>query len=88
MSPKEWIIQPYQHYNSSPIEGINVYSFALYPLEFQPSGTYNLSSIGDSELVLETSNIYTNDIAELRIYARSYNVLRVMSGLAGLAYFS
>ena len=81
-------VQPWQYYNSSPIEGINVYSFALYPLEFQPSGSYNLSFIGDSELVLETSNIYTNDVAELRIYARSYNILRVMSGLAGLAYFS
>lgn len=81
-------VQPWQYYNSSPIEGINVYSFALYPLEFQPSGSYNLSFIGDSELVLETSNIYTNDIAELRIYARSYNILRIMSGLAGLAYFS
>ena len=58
---------------------INVYSFALKPEEHQPSGTCNFSRIDNAKLVLGTGEA-------LNVYAVNYNVLRVMSGMGGLAY--
>jgi hypothetical protein len=56
-----------------------VYSFALNPTEHQPSGTCNFSRIDNATLV--GSNVFTP-----KIYAVNYNVLRIMSGMGGLAY--
>jgi hypothetical protein len=59
---------------------INVYSFALKPEEHQPSGTCNFSRIDNAKLdtgaALEAAD---------NIYAVNYNVLRIMSGMGGLA---
>ena len=64
---------------------INVYSFALSPEDHQPSGTCNFSRIDTAQLVfgapLSTSNNSSNNI-----YAVNYNILRIMSGMGGLAY--
>ena len=60
---------------------INVYSFALKPEEHQPSGTCNFSRI-DSARLDTGSGLETTD----NIYAVNYNVLRIMSGMGGLAY--
>ena len=59
---------------------INVYSFALKPEEHQPSGTCNFSRIDNAKLITTGSG------NPLTIYAVNYNVLRVMSGMGGLAY--
>jgi len=61
-------------------DSIGVYSFALKPEEHQPSGTCNFSRIDNA--VLEQGG--TADA--LNIYAVNYNVLRIMSGMGGLAY--
>jgi hypothetical protein len=60
---------------------INVYSFALKPEEHQPSGTCNFSRIDNARLITN-ANLASTD----NIYAVNYNVLRVMSGMGGLAY--
>ena len=60
---------------------INVYSFALKPEEHQPSGTCNFSRIDNAKL--DTNVALTTDD---NIYAVNYNVLRIMSGMGGLAY--
>jgi len=62
-------------------DSIGVYSFALKPEEHQPSGTCNFSRI-DSARLSFTSGINQ----EMAIYAINYNVLRIMSGMGGLAY--
>ena len=62
-------------------EKINVYSFALKPEEHQPSGTCNFSRIDTAILDLKD---YVTTAGE--IYAVNYNVLRIMSGMGGLAY--
>ena len=59
---------------------VNVYSFALKPEEHQPSGTCNFSRIDTAHLEFDASVTVAN------IYAVNYNVLRVMSGMGGLAY--
>jgi hypothetical protein len=83
-------VQPFQHHTRHPDTGINVYSFALRPEIHQPSGTCNFSRIDNATLQLVLSNPTVEGIAtaKVRVYAVNYNILRVMSGMAGLAYSS
>ena len=82
------VVQPFQHHTRNPDTGINVYSFALRPEEHQPSGTCNMSRIDNAtlQLVLSSAAIGGDDTAKVRVYATNYNVLRIMSGMGGLAY--
>ena len=81
-------VQPYQHHTRTPSTGINVYSFALRPEEHQPSGSCNFSRIDKATLQLTVSlnTVLGSNTAQVRVYAINYNVLRVMSGMGGLAY--
>jgi hypothetical protein len=138
-------IVPAQYHTSVPTRPVYVYSFALEPEDFRPSGSVNLSRIDNVKLItkhvkfdpqitampsgaaLDNGNVLSgfgalghhgsglgngtavavhpdqtgkglflnqadgqaSDIkqgAELRVYARSKNVLRIKSGMAGLAY--
>ena len=82
------LVQPYQHHTRNPDTGINVYSFALRPEEHQPSGTCNFSRIDNAtlQLVLSNATVEGTSTAKVRVYATNYKVLRVMSGMGGLAY--
>ena len=82
------LVQPYQHHTRTPDTGINVYSFALKPEEHQPSGSCNFSRIDNAtlQLVLSNATVAGTNTAKVRVYATNYNVLRVMSGMGGLAY--
>jgi hypothetical protein len=62
-------------------DAISVYSFALKPEEHQPSGTCNFSRIDNAQLVSEV-DLAANTVC----FAVNYNVLRIMSGMGGLAY--
>jgi len=88
-------VQPYQHHTNVPVNNpINVYSFALKPEDHQPSGTLNMSRIDTATLMVEvkdptentgpTAEQYSYD--GINIYAVNYNVLRILSGMGGLAY--
>ena len=85
--------QVWRHHTSSILAGSNayagdggdrvaVYSFALKPEEHQPSGTCNFSRIDSAQLII--SNL--ENPCDVNVYAINYNVLRVMSGMGGLAY--
>jgi hypothetical protein len=82
------LVQPYQHHTRSPDTGINLYSFALRPEEHQPSGSCNFSRIDNAtlQLVLSNETVSGTKTAKVRVYATNYNVLRIMSGMGGLAY--
>ena len=82
------MVQPFQHHTRAPDAGINVYSFALRPEEHQPSGSCNFSRIDNAvlQLVLSSGTVSGTATAKVRVYAVNYNVLRVMSGMAGVAY--
>jgi len=82
------VVQPFQHHTRSLDTGINSYSFALRPEEHQPSGSCNFSRIDNAtlQLVLSSATVGGTATAKVRVYATSYNVLRVMSGMAGVAY--
>ena len=79
--------QIYKYHTGIPFtvvrDGISVYSFALKPEEHQPSGTCNFSRIDNAQLIF--TNLH--DLSGTRyIYAVNYNILRIMSGMGGLAY--
>ena len=84
-APRPWkyfqTVQPYQHHTAMPPADskIGVYSFALKPEESQPSGSCNFSRIDNAQLKLGNSKTGC-------IWATNWNVLRVMSGMGGLAY--
>ena len=94
------LIQTYDYHSSTPQPGVNVYSFALHPEQHQPSGTCNLSRIDNTTIVLKLyTDIPFPDpsrnppplsivgpSSEFFIYDTNYNVLRIMSGMGGLAY--
>ena len=65
-------------------DAVALYSFALRPEEHQPSGTCNFSRIDTAQLVF--TNLGEVTLKPLDIYAVNYNVLRIMSGMGGLAY--
>ena len=88
-------VQPYQHHTNIPSNpGINVYSFALKPEDHQPSGTLNMSRIDTATLMVTTKKDLKSALSGtpaltfdgINIYAVNYNVLRILSGMGGLAY--
>lgn len=90
-------VQNYEHHTRVPrVDGtlgetarsqyIYTYSFALSPEEHQPSGTCNFSRIDNA--VLQLTYTGTFDAQNLKVFAVNYNVLRIMSGMGGLAYSS
>jgi hypothetical protein len=94
---RQW--QPFIHHTRIPDSCMYVYSFALRPEEHQPSGTCNFSRIDNTILefnidsapsikspVLPDKAFANGKSAQLTVYARNYNVLRIMSGMGGLAY--
>jgi len=94
---RQW--QPFIHHTRIPDSNLYVYSFALRPEEHQPSGTCNFSRIDNTilEFELDSKTSVTSPVlpdtklagassALMTVYARNYNVLRIMSGMGGLAY--
>jgi len=80
------LIQPYQKHTRSPKSFIYIYSFSVKPEEHQPSGCSNFSKIDTKELYL---NIKPNiESQQVRVYGLNYNILRIMSGMGGLAFSS
>lgn len=89
-------VQPAQHHTRTPADGVNVYSFGLHPEQHQPSGTCNMSRIDTAILNLVLSDPFRSNQAcpalnfvqdsKFYVFATNYNVLRIMSGMGGLAY--
>jgi hypothetical protein len=87
--------QTQNHHTRTPADGINVYSFGLYPEKHQPSGTVNLSRIDNTQLNVTVADVLRQnrdvklDIganSNVYIYGTNYNILRIMSGMGGIAY--
>jgi hypothetical protein len=80
-------IQPYQHFSYAPTEGINIYSFGLFQEIDQPSGSCNMSKIDNIQISLSMNPVINfSNVAKLRTYALSYNILRVVNGICGLVF--
>lgn len=80
-------IQSYQHFRCAPSEGVNVYSFSLLPMMWEPSGTCNMSKMEKIEVKLNLNHlISTIQSVKFRGYAVTYNVLQITNGLGGLSF--
>ena len=91
-------VHPWQYHTGAQTQvkafsmgGFYVYSFALKPEDHQPSGTCNFSRIDNAVLDLNLNYAVNYGNSQnynyfIRIYATNYNVLRIMSGMGGLAY--
>ena len=77
--------QPMQHHSGNPMAGVYAYSFALKPEEHQPTGTCNFSRIDNAQVQL-TFKETTSSTAQLSMFATNYNVLKIASGMGGLAF--
>ena len=78
-------VQSFYHHSGNPYAGIYSYSFALKPEEHQPTGTCNFSRIDNAqvEVVQKTNTAITTN---MHMFAVNYNVLRIQSGMGGLAF--
>ena len=75
-------VQPFAHHTGSPYAGVYSYSFALKPEEHQPTGTCNFSRIDNAQVSVKCNR----SDSSLHMFATNYNVLRIQSGMGGLAF--
>ena len=76
--------QPYVYHTGVPYPGIYAYSFALQPEEHQPTGTCNFSRIDNAQVAINIKGCATTPLQ--RMFAVNYNILRIQSGMGGLAF--
>ena len=76
-------VQPFVHHSGAPMPGVYAYSFALKPEEHQPTGTCNFSRIDNAQVSIKAKNATAKT---LHMFATNYNVLRIQSGMGGLAF--
>ena len=77
-------VQPFYHHTGTPYPGIYVYSFALQPEEHQPTGTCNFSRIDNAQVSVQMKSQMQTTLQKL--FAVNYNILRIQSGMGGLAF--
>ena len=79
------LVQPYQRHTSVPENTyIYVYSFGLHPEKHQPSGTFNFSCVDNCLFEVVLNEGITRPV--LQMFATNYNILRIMGGMAGVAF--
>ena len=77
-------VQPYVHHTGTPYPGVYSYSFALEPESHQPTGTCNFSRIDNAQVSVAMKRADTSET--MHMFAVNYNVLRIQSGMGGLAF--
>jgi len=77
-------VQAFNHHTGSPYAGVYSYSFALKPEEHQPTGTCNFSRIDNAQVAVTANTL--NGATSMHMFATNYNVLRIQSGMGGLAF--
>jgi len=80
-------IQPYQHHHRNPAIGINVYSPSIYPENYQPSSSINMSKIDQICMMMTMDkSIGPHNTAKIRSYTINYNIMRIAYGMCGLVF--
>ena len=80
---------PYAHHTRIPTKNVYSYSFALAPEDLhQPSGSLNYSRVDTSQLIVSLNEAMTTNAynGRIRVFATNFQVLRIASGMAGLAF--
>ena len=85
-------VQSWQCHRSAAAHGINCYSFALKPEDYQPSGSANLSTYKYKSFVFTMNQrlidyvTLNNDTLMIKTYALGYNLLTLKNGMASLVF--
>ena len=84
------LVQPNKTHSYIPNKYIYCYSFSLNPEKYQPSGACNFGRINDAqlEIIFDSTNTYFTSERKIKIYATSYNIFKVQSGMGGLIFSS
>lgn len=80
---------PYAHHSRIPTKNVYSYSFALSPEDLhQPSGSLNYSRVDTSQLIVSLNDAMNTNAynGRIRVFATNFQVLRIASGMAGLAF--
>lgn len=81
------LVQPYQHFTRVPTTDFpGVYSFCISPEEHQPSGALNMSRVDNAQMTFTLTPTARTSVFNIYVYAVNYNVLRILSGMGGLAF--
>jgi len=79
------VLQPLENHNRSPDRYFYTYCFALDPENKQPTGSVNMTQIRRQQF--DFSLRYTTEPRNIRIYARSYNVLKIKDGKLVMLFY-
>lgn len=82
-----------QYHKTSIPSGVYVYTFSIYPTQLQPSGIVNMSKLEDIRLRIYPSDhlydlLQNGTVVRMTLYSVGYNILRIMSGLSGLVFYT
>lgn len=80
-------LQPYKHHTNIPDNYIYVYSFALHPELYQPTGTADFSMLDNAQINFKMKT-YTTSQIETIMFATNYNILKIKNGMAGLLFMN
>lgn len=80
-------LQSWEYYNHTPSTGINLHTWALKPLQFQPTGSSNLSRITKFESVYNVHRLIGDNYpASLMVIVQNLNLIRFLGGMCGKAW--
>jgi hypothetical protein len=84
------LVQPYNHHTRIPDKKIYSYSFAIQAESSSPTGTLNFSRAQTAHLILTMDDSFSQGGSDgrVRIYAKTWNILRFSGGMAGLVFSS
>jgi hypothetical protein len=83
------LIQPWKHHSNIPSPGIYLFSFAINPEEYQPSGSCNMGLLDANQAFININPAffeYMDKNVSINFYARSINILKITEGMASLAF--
>jgi hypothetical protein len=83
------LIQPWKHHSNIPSPGIYLFSFAINPEDYQPSGSCNMGLLDANQAFINMNPIffeYMEKNVSINFYARSINILKITEGMASLAF--
>lgn len=81
-------VQPFWYYKNSAPAGVNVFSFSLFPKQYQPSGSCNMTQVRKLDLCVDTIVPDPEYGFDLSVYSVGYNILRIQNGTGGLVFSS
>ena len=79
-------VVPHNKFAGTPDDGVYPYSFSLHPTERQPSGHLNFNVIQDSSIDVDFDEHTQNENIKLKTIVKEYQILRIISGIASLAW--